>query len=270
MKRSSLGKIAAVALAAVLAIGGLSANVQAADTDVSAYCIEDEALKAEVDALVAEAAAEAENVEVVDAAKSTFVAFTSKPVLVVKYDGAAHGLNANAYKTVGGAYVADATELYIGATEDGTLYYSYTAPTEVGYYNVVAMYPGDADNYPSVAYGVVVILPECEEDPEVPVDPEDPEVPVDPEDPEVPVDPEDPEVPVDPEDPEVPVDPEDPADPTDPEEPADPENPTQNTTPEKPAESTAVKTGDTATFVVYIAAAAVAFAALMAVARKRA
>ena len=255
MKRSSLGKIAAVALAAVLAIGGLSANVQAADTDVSAYCIEDEALKAEVDALVAEAAAEAENVEVVDAAKSTFVAFTSKPVLVVKYDGAAHGLNANAYKTVGGAYVADATELYIGATEDGTLYYSYTAPTEVGYYNVVAMYPGDADNYPSVAYGVVVILPECEEEPEVPVDPEDPTTPEDPEDPTTPEDPEDPTTPEDPEDPTTPE---------------DPENPTQNTTPEKPAESTAVKTGDTATFVVYIAAAAVAFAALMAVARKRA
>ena len=234
MKKSRLGKIAAVALAAVLAIGGLSANAQAADTDVSAYSISDAALEAEVNALVAEAAAEAENVEVVDAAKSTFVAFTSAPVQVVKYDGAAHGIDACAYKTVSGAYVADATELYIGATEDGTLYYSYTAPTEVGYYNVVAMYAGDADNYPSVAYGVVVILPECEE--------EEPVVP------------------------EEPVDPEEPADP---EDPTTPEEPAQSTTPEKPAESTAVKTGDTATYVVYIAAAAAAFVALMVVARKR-
>ena len=168
MKKFKMARILAIALSAAFVVGSVSMSTKADDDDMAAvagYSIEDESLDAEVNALVDEAS-EFANVEVVDPAKSTFVAFVN-PAKVVEYDGKPHGLYANVFTTVTKDYVASAKLLYIGATEDGTIYRSFEKPVEPGYYHVVAMYYGSEDYYPSVAYGVIVILPEKESEPEV-------------------------------------------------------------------------------------------------------
>ena len=274
MKKFNSKKILAFALVAMLTVSGFSGNVKAAEeaenatgveisevTELAGYEIQNEAAKAELEALVKEAAEFAENVEVVDPEKSTVIIFKKTPVKVVKYDGEPHGLEADAHKTIGGAYVDDATILYIGMTEDGTIYRSLEEPVEVGFYYAVAMYPGNADNYPSVAYGVVVILPACET-PEVPETPETPEVPETPETPEVPETPETPETPEVPETPETP------------EVPSEQPETTPVVTPAKPVqpeadEEGAPQTGDSSSVMLYLATVVVAFGAIVAVLAKK-
>ncbi len=296
MKKSM--KFLALALVAVMTFG-LAANAKAAEKYEEGYASLTEA-NAAVDYVVSEDTVEklagivADSVASLDApgevdpAKSTYIVFRYSPVKVVKYDGEAHGMRAQARKTVGGAYVADAEILYVGMTEDGVVYNSFDKPTEVGFYYAVAMYAGDADNYPVHAYGILVILPTCTHpecpNPECPGCPENPDV-----DPECPcpdcpctkpdVDPETPDV--DPEtpdeEPEAPVvDPETPdeepeapvVDPETPDE--EPETPVVDETPvEEVEEVTAPVTGDSANFMVYVVMMAAAVVAMVA-ARRRA
>ena len=184
MKKFNLKRMIAYVLVAMLTLGVFSVNASAEQIDTSdvaeavalaelkGYELDAE-VKAELEAIVKEAADSLDIVEEgADPAKSTFVTFKEYPVKVVKYDGEGHGLKAVALKTVGLKKVADTTNLYVGITADGTIYRSFEEPVEVGYYYAVCMYPGDANNYPSVAYGIIVILPACEPCP--PVDPETP------------------------------------------------------------------------------------------------
>ena len=176
MKRSM--KFLALALVAVLTFG-LAGNAMAAEKYEEGYASLTEA-NAAVDYVVSEDVAEklagivADSIESLDKpseldpAKSTYIAFKYSPIKVVKYDGEEHGLRAVARKTIGSAYVADAEILYVGMTANGEIYNSFDRPTEVGFYYAVAMYAGDADNYPIHAYGILVILPVCTCEPELP------------------------------------------------------------------------------------------------------
>ena len=176
MKKFNLKRMIAYVLVAMLTLGVFSVSASAAEVDMDDYKAAvaaaqeagikfDAATKAELEAIVKEAAKSLDIVEEgADPAKSTFVSFAENPVKVVKYDGEAHGLRGVAVKTVGYDYVADTQNLYVGKTAEGTIYKSFDAPVEAGFYYAVCMYAGDADNYPSVGYGIVVILPVCEEE----------------------------------------------------------------------------------------------------------
>lgn len=275
MKKFKLTKLLVVALVAVMVVGSSALNVFAAnDTKkVSAtetvenqtllastkakYNFADEVTQAQIDALIKDAVGSLDEItENVEPQKSTCIAFVPSPIKVVKYDGEQHGLDAHVYTTLGGKYVADTTNLYVGVKANGEIYCSFEEPVEVGYYNVVAMYGGSEDYYPIHAYGILVILPACE--PDQPVDPEDP------------VEPEDPEDPVDPGDP---VDPDQPGtdDPTvdDPEadDPAEDEPQTDKPVVNEPVvdETEAPKTGDTLSIMTYVLVGVVAIAAIAAV-----
>jgi len=272
-------KFLALALVAVMTLS-FAGSVKAAeqyepgfesleDINVEIEDIVSEEVQAQLGEIIEDSIASLDRVDEVDPAKSTFVAFKYSPIKVVKYDGKPHGMSANAYKTIGGAYVDKAEILYVGMQADGTIYTSFEKPVEVGFYYTVAMYAGDEDNYPSVAYGVLIILPKCTcqpdcPDPDCPAPdcpnkpdpkPEDPK----PEDPK----PEDPK----PEDPK-PEDPK-PEDPK-PEDPK-PEDPKpvdpQPETPEE--EPKAPVTGDSANYMVYVVMMAAAVVAMVA-AKKRA
>lgn len=169
-------RILVLALVAALVAGNVSINAKATYSEnLSGYCIEDEAAKAKVDAMVKAIVEKYEDVECVEPEKSTMITFKYSPVKVVKYDGLEHGLDADVRQTLTVKYITEPVVWYVGVKEDGSFYQSLKAPTEVGYYNVVAVYPGSCEWYPSVGYGVVVILPVCEE-PEEPVVPDEEEI----------------------------------------------------------------------------------------------
>ena len=181
MKKFNLKKMIAYVLVAMMTLGVFSVSASAAEIDVDmddykaaleaaleAGIQFDEETRAEVIAIVKDAADALDIVEEgADPAKSTFVSFAENPVKIVEYDGEAQSLRGVAVKTVGYTYVADTENLYIGVLEDGTPYQSFEEPTEVGFYYVVCMYAGDDNNYPSVGYGILVILP-AEEETEAP------------------------------------------------------------------------------------------------------
>ena len=176
MKKFNLKKMIAYVLVAMLTFGVLSVSASAAEIDVdmddykAALAAAQEAgiqLDAETRAELADIVKEAADSldieeEGADPAKSTFVSFAENPVKIVEYNGEPQSLRGVAVKTVGYDYVADTNNLYIGVLEDGTSYQSFEEPTEVGFYYVVCMYEGDDNNYPSVGYGILVILPEEE------------------------------------------------------------------------------------------------------------
>lgn len=175
MKKFNLKKMIAYVLVAVMTFGVFSMTASAAEVTmddaraafeaaVKAGIQMDKETVAELEDLVKEAAKSLDIVEEgADPAKSTFVSFAENPVKIVEYDGEAQSLRGVAVKTVSKKYVADTKNLYIGVLEDGTSYQSFDKPTEVGFYYVVCMYEGDANNYPSVGYGILVILPAEEE-----------------------------------------------------------------------------------------------------------
>ncbi len=176
MKKFNLKKMVAYVLVAMLTLGVFSMNVAAAEVEEPTFndAVEaaaeagirlDEATRDQLEAIVKEAADSLDIVEEgADPEKSTFVSFAEHPVKVVVEDGEGHGLRGVAVKTVALTYVADTENLYVGMTADRTIYRSFEEPTEPGFYYAVCMYAGDADNYPSVGYGIVVILPACEEE----------------------------------------------------------------------------------------------------------
>ena len=175
-------KILVFALVAVLAVNGFSVNVKASNctdyTKVYEKCVSKE-VQEKIDAIKDKIAAECKDVDCVDPEKSTMITFEGSPVKVVKYDGNKHGLGADVRQTVSGKYITEPVVWYVGVTAEKEIYQSLVAPSEVGYYYVVAVYPGSCEWYPSVAYGVVVILPVCEK----PEEPVEPEVPVEPDEP---------------------------------------------------------------------------------------
>ena len=171
-------KFLALALATVLTFG-FASNVNAAEDFKAGYeCIADvdaavdyvipEDVREHLGEIVKDSIGSMDRADELEPAKSTFVAFKYSPVKVVKYDGKEHGMKANAYKTIGCAYVDKAEVLYVGITADKELYNSFDKPVEVGFYYTVAMYSGNANNYPSVAYGVIIILPACDCTPDCP------------------------------------------------------------------------------------------------------
>ena len=182
MKKFKLTKLLVVALVAVMVVGSSALSAFAANNDsVTAtaevenqavlasteakYNFADEATQAQIDALIKDAVNSLDEIDKnVEPQKSTFIAFIPSPIKVVKYDGEQHGLHAHVYTTLGGKYVADTTNLYVGVKANGEIYCSFEEPVEVGYYNVVAMYGGSEDYYPIHAYGILVILPACEQD----------------------------------------------------------------------------------------------------------
>jgi len=255
MKKFNLKKMIAYVLVAMMTFGVFSMNASAAEIDVDMddyraalqAAIEagiqfDDDTQAELIDIVKDAADSLDIVEEgADPAKSTFVSFAENPVKIVEYDGEAQSLRGVAVKTVGYDYVADTENLYIGILEDGTPYQSFEEPTEVGFYYVVCMYAGDDNNYPSVGYGILVILPAEEETTEPSEDPTETTEPS--------------------EDPTEPS--EDPTETTEPsEDPTEatkaPETPTDATT----AEKEAPKTGDTTQIMTYVAAMVVALGAM--------
>ena len=177
MKMFNFKRLIVFALVAVMVSGMFSMSTAAAQVDTTGtdmseavalasaagYQLDSET-KVQLEAIVKEAVSSLDiaEAEKVDPEKSTFVAIQENPVKVVKYDGKGHGLKAAAYKTVSLKYVADAKVLYVGMTKDGTIYRSFNKPVEVGFYYAVCMYGGNGDNYPSVSYGIVIILPDCE------------------------------------------------------------------------------------------------------------
>ena len=177
MKMFNFKRLIVFALVAVMVSGMFSMSTAAAQVDTTGtdmseavalasaagYQLDSET-KVQLEAIVKEAVSSLDiaEAEKVDPEKSTFVAIQENPVKVVKYDGEGHGLKAAAYKTVSLKYVADAKVLYVGMTKDGTIYRSFNKPVEVGFYYAVCMYGGNGDNYPSVSYGIVIILPACE------------------------------------------------------------------------------------------------------------
>ena len=187
MKMFNFKRLIVFALVAVMVSGMFSMSTAAAQVDTTGtdmseavalasaagYQLDSET-KVQLEAIVKEAVSSLDiaEAEKVDPEKSTFVAIQENPVKVVKYDGKGHGLKAAAYKTVSLKYVADAKVLYVGMTKDGTIYRSFNKPVEVGFYYAVCMYGGNGDNYPSVSYGIVIILPDCEPCP--PTDPDEP------------------------------------------------------------------------------------------------
>ena len=187
MKMFNFKRLIVFALVAVMVSGMFSMSTAAAQVDTTGtdmseavalasaagYQLDSET-KVQLEAIVKEAVSSLDiaEAEKVDPEKSTFVAIQENPVKVVKYDGKGHGLKAAAYKTVSLKYVADAKVLYVGMTKDGTIYRSFNKPVEVGFYYAVCMYGGNGDNYPSVSYGIVLILPACEPCP--PTDPDEP------------------------------------------------------------------------------------------------
>ena len=193
MKKFNLKKMVAYVLVAMLTLGVFSMNVAAAEVEEPTFkdALEaaedagirlDEATRDQLEAIVKEAADSLDIVEEgVESEKSTFVSFAEHPVKVVEEDGEGHGLRGVAVKTIALTYVADTENLYVGITEDGTIYRSFEEPSEPGFYYAVCMYAGDDNNYPSVGYGIVVILPaeEAEEPTEAPttVPEEDPTEP---------------------------------------------------------------------------------------------
>ena len=176
MKKFNLKKLVAYVLVAMLTLGVFSMNVAAAEVEEPTFkdAIEaaedagirlDAATRDKLEAIVKEAADSLDIVEEgVESEKSTFVSFAEHPVKVVVEDGEGHGLRGVAVKTIALTYVADTENLYVGMTEDGTIYRSFTEPSEPGFYYAVCMYAGDDNNYPSVGYGIVVILPAEEEE----------------------------------------------------------------------------------------------------------
>lgn len=171
MKKFNLKKMVAYVLVAMLTLGVFSMNVAAAEVEEPTFkdALEaaedagirlDEATRDQLEAIVKEAADSLDIVEEgVESEKSTFVSFAEHPVKVVEEDGEGHGLRGVAVKTIALTYVADTENLYVGITEDGTIYRSFEEPSEPGFYYAVCMYAGDDNNYPSVGYGIVVILP---------------------------------------------------------------------------------------------------------------
>ena len=176
MKKFNLKKMVAYVLVAMLTLGVFSMNVAAAEVEEPTFqdALEaaedagirlDAATRDKLEAIVKEAADSLDIVEEgVESEKSTFVSFAEHPVKVVVEDGEGHGLRGVAVKTIALTYVADTENLYVGMTADGTIYRSFTEPSEPGFYYAVCMYAGDDNNYPSVGYGIVVILPACEEE----------------------------------------------------------------------------------------------------------
>ena len=171
MKKFNFKKVIAYVLVAMLTLGAFSMNVAAAEVEEPNFkdALEaaedagirlDEATRDQLEAIVKEAADSLDIVEEgVQSEKSTFVSFAEHPVKVVEEDGEGHGLRGVAVKTIALTYVADTENLYVGITEDRTIYRSFEEPSEPGFYYAVCMYAGDDNNYPSVGYGIVVILP---------------------------------------------------------------------------------------------------------------